>query len=623
MGGTVTEGYQIVSPDLTVKALRDSGYKSTAHALAELIDNSIEATASVVEVFAVEEPGVVAERVRHRIKKLAVMDNGEGMDGKVLRRALRFGDGTRQQRKGIGRFGMGLPNSSMSQCERVDVWSWTNGPDNALRTHLDLDEIKAGMAEVPEPVHDPLPDEWRKLSEALSSTGTLVVWTRLDRIQWRGAAKALEHTEFLIGRIYRRFLSDGRARIRLVPVRDGTATDGTIEARPNDPMYLTSPSSTPAPFDDQPMFEPFGAGSIGVVGIEEFPIELDDATHKVRVRVSMSREISRRPDLDHSPWPAQHAAKKPGDTPWGKHAQRNTGISIMRADRELHLDDSWVIDYDPVERWWGIEVDFPSSLDEVFGVTNNKQSVTTFTNLAHFDWRTEAEPSESYLEFKQRLNAEGDRRLPLIDLVYHLREKLLPKLRAELKLQTRGTGTSRKRFDPATTSADDTIKRRIQEGHTGITDDLADQKTPDESRHDQFKSLTSTHRFSGEDAQQLIDDTVAQGRRVRMVTSHQPSNPAFFDVEFFPDLLQVALNMDHPVFNHLIAALDSDTVSPDSEGMAERLEQAGTAFKILLFSWARFEDEQPQVPRERAKKMRWDWGMFANEFFGGGVEEDS
>lgn len=618
----MTEGYQIVSPDLTVKALRDSGYKSTAHALAELIDNSIEAGASDVEVFAVEEPGVVAERVRHRIKKIAVLDNGSGMGGDVLRRALRFGDGTRQQRKGIGRFGMGLPNSSMSQCERVDVWSWTNGPDNALRTHLDLDEIKAGMVEVPEPVHDPLPHEWRELSEALSPIGTLVVWSRLDRVQWRGAAKALQHTEFLIGRIYRRFLSDGRTRIRLVPVRDSQATDGAIDARPNDPLYLVSPSSTPIPFSDQPMFEPFGAGSTNSIGIEEFPVQFDGAIHKVLVRASIARDISRRPDLENSPWPSQHLAKKPGDTPWGKHAWRNTGISIMRADRELHLDDSWEIDYDPTERWWGVEVDFPPALDEVFGVTNNKQSVTTFTNLAHFDWRTEAEPGESYHEFKQRLDAEGDQRLPLIDLVYHLREKLLPKLRAELKEQTRGTGTSRKRYDPATTTADDVVKRRAQEGHTGLTDDLADQKTPDESHADQLDSLTSTHRFSREDAQRLIEESLAQGRRVRMVTSNQPGNPAFFDVEFFPDLLQVALNMDHPVFDHLIAALDGDTSSLDSADLVERLEQAGTAFKILLFSWARFEDEQPQGPRERARKMRWDWGMLATEFFGNGIDED-
>ena len=38
---------------MTVKAMRDSGYKSTTHALAELIDNSIESHATAIEVFVV------------------------------------------------------------------------------------------------------------------------------------------------------------------------------------------------------------------------------------------------------------------------------------------------------------------------------------------------------------------------------------------------------------------------------------------------------------------------------------------------------------------------------------------------------------------------------------------
>ena len=35
--------FSIVSAKLTIEAMRDSGYKSTDHALAELIDNSVEA----------------------------------------------------------------------------------------------------------------------------------------------------------------------------------------------------------------------------------------------------------------------------------------------------------------------------------------------------------------------------------------------------------------------------------------------------------------------------------------------------------------------------------------------------------------------------------------------------
>src|SRR3546814_3461090 len=88
----------------------------------------------------------------------------------------------------------------------------------------------------------------------------------------------------------------------------------------------------------------------------------------------------------------------------------NLGLSIVRADRELDLVDSWVNSYDPVERWWGVEVDFPADLDEIFGVTNNKQAATHFARMAAFDWEDEAEDGETSIAFKQRLLEEEEDR---------------------------------------------------------------------------------------------------------------------------------------------------------------------------------------------------------------------
>lgn len=79
------------------------------------------------------------------------------------------------------------------------------------------------------------------------------------------------------------------------------------------------------------------------------------------------------------------ATNNAGGLPHGRHAARNVGVSIVRADRELDLDQNYVIQYDPRERWWGIEVDFPPALDDLFGVTNNKQSARTFADLARTD----------------------------------------------------------------------------------------------------------------------------------------------------------------------------------------------------------------------------------------------
>src|SRR3546814_14636929 len=91
-----------------------------------------------------------------------------------------------------------------------------------------------------------------------------------------------------------------------------------------------------------------------------------------------------------------------GATPYGRHAHKNLGLSIVRADRELDLDDNWVNSYDPVERWWGVEVDFLADLDEIFGVTNNKKATTHLARMAAFDWEDEEEDGETLIERQTR-----------------------------------------------------------------------------------------------------------------------------------------------------------------------------------------------------------------------------
>src|SRR5262249_31440875 len=96
-----------------VLATRDHGDRTLAAALAELIDNALQADSTSIQVVVAEEsnghPGV----------SLAVLDDGSGMDPGVLRHALRFGGSTRfNDRSGPGRYGMGLPNSSVSHARR-------------------------------------------------------------------------------------------------------------------------------------------------------------------------------------------------------------------------------------------------------------------------------------------------------------------------------------------------------------------------------------------------------------------------------------------------------------------------------------------------------------------------
>lgn len=586
----------IIPAELAIKAMRDSGYRNTAYALAELIDNSVQAKASLVEVICVEEMVQVSDRRRRRVRSIGVLDDGVGMPPELLRHALQFGYGTHlNDRSGIGRFGIGLPNASISQGRRVDVWTWQRGPDNAVRSYLDVDEIEAGkLVRIPEPVANPVPAEWRSLGKGFGTSGTLVVWTKFDeeRLTWKGAKATLDNTESLVGRMYRKFIADGTLRIRLCAAEDGNVKEQDV--RVNDPLYLSAPSSTPAPFDKTPMFQSFGEQH------HTFPIAFHGGTHTVTVRASWAtKETAADDGIDR------------GAKDYGKHAAKNIGVSIVRAGRELDLDPSWTISYDPRERWWGMEVEFPPELDEIFGVTNNKQAATTFSHMVSFDWRTEAEPGESYLDFKRRLTEQGDHRVPLIEIVEYI-ESTLAKLRVAIQDQRKGARSSGKRHDD--TSVDDRastkFKERADAGYAAPSDAEVFTKDSEKALVD---DLVKEKKYEEEVAKEIAAAVLLRRRKVIFVEASADMD-AFFAVESKPGgVTEIVFNRSHPAYELLINALDADTSGATERDLIQRIQNASDTIKMLFAAWARLEIED--VPgRERIRRMRQDWGRMARDF---------
>lgn len=622
--------FSIVNTAMAVRSMRDSGYKSTTLALAELVDNSIEAGATSIEIVGVSR--IDGDTKRMTLKELSVLDNGHGMGPIALRRSLRYGDGTRTDRKGIGRFGLGLPNSSMSQARRVDVWSWQRGISNALHTHLAISDVEGGVVEIPKPVLQPLPRVYREAAlQHFGESGTLVVWSDLDRVKWKRAATTFRHTEQELGRIYRRFVAHERDRlhpndsrsdeigmrraITCVPVEDDgmnvtVREDAIVQVRPNDPLYLMSGTSCPKDFGSGTMFEEHDASPF------EIPVVFMGEEHHVRVRASYARPWARNSESPGAEWPDQYRGREGGNTPWGKHAGRNIGISIVRAHRELELDQSWIIGYDPRERWWKIEIDLPTALDEVFGVTNNKQSTTTFQSLSKFDWKLDALEGETeYSDVRKRMDEDGDPRVYLLDLHRQI-TRTLKILRQRVKQSAR-----RRRYTADEQNADAKatakIKKRSADQHRGRSDELGDQLSPEEQKKAQEESLRRKG-LTVEEARVMIEETNRLRRRVRWILSPQES-PGFFDVESLPHLLQVAINMNHPVHSDLYEVLHPNLEELDAEGLRDQLTKAAAAFRLLVYAWARYEDEQPGPERRRVRNARWEWGKYAELFF---VEDD-
>jgi len=595
--------YDIVPVDLAVKAMRDNGYKNTAYALAELMDNSIQAGAKNVELLCGERSMLVEQRNRSRIDQIAILDDGSGMDADVLRIALQFGNGTRlepDQATGIGRFGMGLPSASISQCTRVEVWSWTDGIEGALYTYLDLKEItQRRMSQVPEPIAKPIPRIWREIGKGFRNSGTLVVWSNIDRSIWRSARALIENSEFLIGRMYRRFLASDSVRIRMVSF-DMETPDRTLQERfalPNDPGYLMPKTSCPEPWSSEAMFQEWGEE--GGTGESTILIDFNGKQHPVTLRFSYAKEEAR-------------AGRNAGATPHGKHAARNVGVSIVRAGRELDLDKSWTITYDPVERWWGVEIEFPPALDELFGVTNNKQAARNFTELASIDL-DQLMKNKSIAQLQEEWAEEQDPKAPLLRIAHRI-ESNLNVIRRLIKAQSKGKDQSRQRHDDHSPEARGTAatRQRQGEGYRGGSD--YDEALPSETRKLQISETLESTGLARPDAELLAASTVDDGLKYIFTQGHLES-PAFFSVKPRGGAIIITLNLEHPAYSNLVEVLEKEAEDTGGDELRRRLSKARDGLKLLLEAWARYEDEQPDGKRKsQAQETRVDWGRIARSF---------
>jgi hypothetical protein len=325
--------FPLVLHETFIQATRDTGYRSTASAVAELVDNALQARAKKVRIFIEPEP--------HSGDDLAVsvLDDGQGMDAATLRRAMQFGGSSRfNDRNGTGRFGMGLPNASVSQARRIDVYTW-RAPNYVLNCHLDVDEVSAGGVDEVPPVRRSTLPSWTAPHRGFS--GTLVRWTRCDRLDNRRISTITRKLHEPLGRMFRYFLWNGA----------GITVNGD-PVQPIDPLFLhpTSPLEGAAALGEPLMFE------------VRCP-QHGDRTSMVRARFAVL-PVEKWHDL---PLEEKRRLRVVG----------GAGMSVLRANREV--DYGWFFfggkrreNYDD---WWRCELSFEPDLDELFGVTHSKQSI--------------------------------------------------------------------------------------------------------------------------------------------------------------------------------------------------------------------------------------------------------
>lgn len=212
-----------------VEALRGLGY-TTASALADIIDNSISAKASKVEI------NFIWAANQSRIE---IIDNGLGMDAEGLDTAMRLGVLNPLDDRNcndLGRFGLGLKTASFSQCRSLTVATSCNGQFNSLRWDLDIlaSSDRWQLLEGPAKGSEVFIKE-----QESKKKGTLVLWEKLDRIVSKGFTSQhfldlIDKVERHLAMTFHRYLDDKSNKFELY-------ING-IKVRSWDPFLLGHPA---------------------------------------------------------------------------------------------------------------------------------------------------------------------------------------------------------------------------------------------------------------------------------------------------------------------------------------------------------------------------------------------
>lgn len=356
-----------------INSLRDVGYESTISALCEHVDNAIQAAATEIRVYFCQ----TGRRGEYNIDAL-VYDNGRGMEPHVLQVAMSFGGSMYyDNRKGIGRFGVGMKTAALSMAPAVEVYSWTE-PGAIYTMTLDARDISVKMAnllELPEPqFHDALPSNVAEiltkpmaypkahmdqdliassedeLLDHMGQSGTIVFIPDCDRLTHKKSQTLVDNAVKEMARVYRVQLSAG---LRLFV--------NNRQVEPFDPTY----------WDEK-------ARHTRVEGLNRKRSRLITSWPDIQVPIAEDSEQTapvsvRLYMLPIEDWHALSRKTLKNDL----HFFERRTVSFMRNNREVfsgpfreltgtvHTDSDWL----------RLQIDFSGELDEAFGVAMNKQGV--------------------------------------------------------------------------------------------------------------------------------------------------------------------------------------------------------------------------------------------------------
>lgn len=350
--------FGLMVPSAFVRGIRDLGYRSNGDAIAEFIDNSLQAFADRVDICF----GYDGTSSLKKPTSLAVIDNGHGMEPEMIRMAVMWGGTHREgDRDGLGRYGYGLPCASVSLGRRFTVYSQV-AREGLYSVTLDLDALteghytdRRGDIVIPAPMPAELPAfVARHIASAHPQgwkSGTVVLVDKLDRLEWQTTQGLRENLCRQFAVTYHKLRGEASLYI----------DEEFVE--PIDPLFLT------------PDFDLYDLD--------------DDLAHpldpvRIEVRDPETGDFRGAMTLRYAWLPPSFGSIDKSRDAVGLNA--NARFSILKDYHGLVFSrNGRVIDVQTRTPWTTfinndryikVELEFSAKLDEAFGVTTSKQQVT-------------------------------------------------------------------------------------------------------------------------------------------------------------------------------------------------------------------------------------------------------
>jgi hypothetical protein len=352
-------GLGIVFADAFLRGMRDLGYKSPSWALAEQLDNSFQAGATTVGLrFGFNRDN----KSRAKPDQIALIDNGDGMIPEMISYAVRWGGTDRENdRKGLGRYGYGLPSSAVSIAKRYTVYSKT--VDTAWHAvTVDIEALAAtansqeGTQTLLMPREAAPPDWVTDVADApdvkTMDSGTVVILEELDRLKRQSGWIKCDtlRTKLLqdFGVIYRHWIPERKIIV-----------DGVV-AQAVDPLFLLEHGRF---YDEnRTRARPVETRSIVRQSSRGLP-------GTIRIRASVMPPSFQLVDPDLV---GQKGAKTNSRF---RIMKENNGILVCRERRQIDCVVPTWTKFQNHDYNIKIEIDFDPELDEFFGITTAKQQI--------------------------------------------------------------------------------------------------------------------------------------------------------------------------------------------------------------------------------------------------------